>query len=238
MTPIGKLLSFLNLFVGLGILSWSVSVYSNRPAWFGEIPLPETVNAGQTPENFKQMKAEVEALTRTAAAASANWGAQRKILEAVEERRAERLKKYAERLAWAKTGNPKDESNGFYEPTYEKDGGLLDLATLGKPIKGSDNKPLKGSETLLNNFVLDVDEVARLESQIVAQRNAFVTIAAQIRQAEDKLLKMTDIREAVQGELFFLETFEVNVYETRETVLRRKKQLDLRLGQLAKNKGE
>ena len=39
-------------------------------------------------------------------------------------------------------------------------------------------------------------------------------------------------REVVQSEMFYLSTFEVNVYETRETVFRRKKQLDNRLAEL------
>jgi hypothetical protein len=43
---------------------------------------------------------------------------------------------------------------------------------------------------------------------------------------------MGDIRDEVQSERYFLETFEVNVYETRETVLRRKKQLLQRLAEL------
>ena len=34
MTAIGKLLALLNLVAGLGVLTWSVSVYVQRPGWF------------------------------------------------------------------------------------------------------------------------------------------------------------------------------------------------------------
>jgi hypothetical protein len=232
MTLIGKLLAFLNLLAGLGILSWSVLVYTQRPGWLD--PIPENINPGQNPENFKQMQAEIDTLARTAKAASDNWGTQRKILEKLEKTQGDRLKQYEERLKWAKTGNPEEKGNAFFEPVYEKDSGMLDLATLGKPIKGSDNLPLKGSETLLANFNTDVAEVAKYAEQIVMQRNAFAKISIDIRQTEDRLLKITEIREAVQSELFYLETFEVNVYETRETVLRRKKQLDVRIAELTR----
>jgi hypothetical protein len=232
MTLIGKLLAFLNLFVGLGILSWSTIVYTQRPGWFDAIP--EGISAGQNPENFAQMKAEIETLGRMASAASANWGIQRKMLENVEAKRADRLAKYGERLTWAKNGNPKDNGNGFYEPVYEKDSGLLDLAIVGVPIKGSDNLPLKGSDTLMASFIADVDAVVKYSEQIAKRRKEFAGITLDIRQTEERLLKIGEIREAVQSELFYLSSFEVNVYETRETVLRRKKQLDGRLAELGK----
>jgi hypothetical protein len=37
------------------------------------------------------------------------------------------------------------------------------------------------------------------------------------------------IRDSAQAEVFFLSTFEVNVFETRETVFRRERQLRARL---------
>jgi len=233
MTLIGKLLAYLNLIVGLGILSWSVSVYTQRPNWFGEIP--ESVGPKQNPESFKQMKAEIDALAQTAKAASANWGTQRKILEELEKKRVERLRVYEERLAWAKNGNPKDNGNGFYEPVYEKDSNLLDVnAAPGAPIKGTDNLPLKGSEKLLANFQKDVKEVVDHEDNIVKQRKKFKVISEEVTRTEERLRSITDIRDSVQAELFYLATFEVNVYETRETVLRRKKQLVGRLSELGK----
>jgi hypothetical protein len=233
MTLIGKLLAYLNLIVGLGILSWSVIIYTQRPGLLG--PIPESIGPRQYPENFAQMKAEAESLARLASAASGNWGAQRKVLEDLEKKHAERLKGYEERLNWAKNGNPKDNGNGFYEPVYEKDSGLLDLTTVGAPIKGTDNLPLKGSEKLLANFQNDVNEVAKYEKQIVMNRNAYGKLSAEITRTEERLRSMIDIRESIQTELFFLVSFEVNVYETRETVLRRKKQL---LGRLAELSGK
>jgi hypothetical protein len=144
------------------------------------------------------------------------------------------LKEYNVRLDWARNGNPKDNGNGFYEPVYEAESGLLDLGKAGAPIKGSDNLPLKGTEKLLVNFQNDVNEVVKFEQLIVTRRKEFEKIGKEIARTEERLRSITDIRESVQSELFFLASFEVNVYETRETVFRRKKQLVNRLAELGK----
>jgi hypothetical protein len=230
MTLIGKLLAYLNLLAGLGILAWSTTLYTQRPGWFN--PIPDSISPGQNPESFKQMQAEIDLLFRTATAARTNWGSQSKTLEGLEAKRTDRLKKYDERLNWARNGNPGNDGNGFYEPVYDKSTGLLDLGTVGAPIKGADNKPLKGAEKLMANFNTDVDEVARLSEQIKTQRNEFARISTDILRNEERLRKISDIREAVQAELFFLESFEENVYQTRATVFSRKKQLVGRLNEL------
>jgi hypothetical protein len=232
MTLIGKLLAFLNLIVGLAIISWSVMVYTQRPGWFGDLPV--NVPPRQSPENFKQMQAEVDALAQTASAASVNWGTQRKILIDLEEKRAKRLKGYEERLKWTRTGNPKDKGNGFYEAVYDE--GFINLeGAPGAPIKGSDNEPLQGVDTLLTTFQADVAESNKLAELIKKQREAFKVIAIDVNRFNTRLERMTAIRESVQAEAFYLESFEVNVYETRETVLRRKKQLVGRLTELGHN---
>ena len=78
----------------------------------------------------------------------------------------------------------------------------------------------------------DVREVERYSKEITKLRDQFKTIGGDILTTETRLLKMGVIRDAAQAELFYLATFEVNVYETRETVLRRKGQLINRLAEL------
>jgi hypothetical protein len=234
MTLIGKLLALLNLVFGLGILTWSVSVYTQRPGWFD--PVPESISAGQSPESFAMMKADIETLLRTAASATANRNTQRKMLEDLELKRVERQKKYAERLNWARNGNPADSGNGFYEPVYEKDSGLLDLATVGAPIRGTDNLPLKGSEKLMTNFHTDVEEVSKLSQQIVEKRREFEKLGVAVLFTEERLLKMIEIRESVVAEALFLATFETSTKLERLVVNDRKKQLSDRLDQLKGNK--
>jgi hypothetical protein len=234
MTLLGKILAFVNLVIALAMLSWSVSVYTNRPAWFD--PKPESgYPQGSMAENFAQLKDDIDNLGRAAVAASNEWGAQRDRLEAVEKLRANRQKGYAERLEWARNGRPNDKNGaGFFEPVYEPRTGLLDLSAVGDAIIGPDNQPLRGANKLGVGTAADAREIDRQSKEIVKHRDAFQAKGTEILATETRLLKMGVIRDAVQAELFHLATFEVNVYETRETVLRRKKQLVGRLAELGK----
>ncbi len=235
MTLIGKLLAFLNLLVGLGILTWSVSVYVDRPSWYD--PAPETVDKGNTPVMFAKLKQEIEDLNRAVNVASIVWGEQKAVLEKTEARRTDRLTKYAERLQWARKGNVAKGGAAFFEPVYLKDAagkdtGVIDLDKLGNPIDGPDKLPLKGADTLLANFGADVKTVADLTVESLAARKEYDVLGSQIEAEEIRLLKMTEIREAVQAELFYLSSVELGVYETREIVFDRKRQLFQRLTEL------
>lgn len=240
MTFIGKVLAILNLLAGLAIVTWSASVYYQRPGWFD--PIPEGgVDKGHEPRNFAMLKKEAESLARVANRASGEWGANLKILEDLELRRDSRRKVYAERLAWAHKGNAKDNGNAFYAPVWEKDANgkdtsFLDTTKLGVAIKGPDDVPLKGVDTLLTNFSDDVKQVVTLSEKIDKHRLDYAEKSKQILIEEARLVKMIEIRDAVQSELFYLASFELNVYETRETVLRRQKQLVWRLRELGGGK--
>jgi hypothetical protein len=235
MTLLGKILAFVNLIIGIGLATWSVAVYTERPPWFD--PAPESIQPGHKPANFALLKDDIDRLGRAAAAASSTWGAQLQRLEELEDLRGTRLKGYENWVAWAKTGNPRDNGTGFYEPVYDPATGLIDLTQpspqVPRPaIVGPDNLPLKGVDALGDTFTADVDAVAKLAKEIDASRMKFKSLGVEILQTEARLLKMGEIRDSVQAELFYLATVELNVYETRETVLRRKRQLSNRLAEL------
>ena len=235
MTLLGKILAFLLFGIGIGIISWSASVYFQRPSWYD--PAPDAVDKGHSPITFAQLKQDIDSLGRAASVASASWGTQRKRLEDLEARRIERQKEYAQRIVWMKTGNPKDKGNAFYHPVFEKDAAgkptsVLDLTKLGEPVNGPDALPLKGADTLLANFSKDVDATIDYQKQKDALYKEYDRLGVDILSEETRLLAMSKIRDSVQAELFYLSSFEVNVYETRETVFRRKRQLDLRLREL------
>ena len=230
MTSLGKILAFVNLVIAMAMLSWSVSTYSLRPGWFDAKP-EGGYPTGREAENFALLKDEIDNLGRAAVAASTEWGVQRTRLEGLEKLRATRQKGYAERLEWARNGNPGKDGAAFFEPVYDSRG-LLDLNVVGEPILGDDNQPLRGVSKLGTGVAADVREVERLSKENTKLRDQFKTIGTQILDTESRLLKMGVIRESVQAELFHLASFEVNVYETRETVVRRKRQLTGRLTEL------
>jgi hypothetical protein len=242
MTAIGKLLAVLNLVAGLGLLSWSVNLYVHRPGWLAEPP--EFVEKGNSPVGFKQLKVEADGLFRRAAFAGEAWGTHLKALEAREEVRRDRRARYAERLVWAHTGNPADRidkdnpkspGKGFYEPVVDPVTKLYDLTVVGgvprgaKAVPGTDGAPLPGLDGLLNSIADDTAASVDLEKKIQEKEAEFDRIKKLVTDTQERAIKMGVIRDSVQAELFFLSTFEVNVFETRETVFRRERQLRGRL---------
>ncbi|AMV29797.1 hypothetical protein VT84_35720 [Gemmata sp. SH-PL17] len=242
MTAIGKLMAFLLLAVGLAMMTWALSAYAQRPAWFD--PIPEGgVDKNARTATFAQLKAEIDALNRSAEVATSVWGTSLKELEASESLRAGRLKGYADRYQWARKGNPRDlidpanprSGKGFYAPTIDPALKLYDLSAdatgkpKGAPLLGSDELPLPGIDMLTDSVSNDLKEMLELTAQITEQRRKFDELSADVVATEDRLVAVNTIRDSVQAELFFLSTFTSNEYETRETVARRKQQLQKRL---------
>jgi hypothetical protein len=241
MTLIGKLLVFSILVMGLSVLTWSASVYVQRPGWFDDPQ--EAAPKGHKPVTFKGMKAEAEALYRNAAVASESWGTHLKVLEEREKLRADRRAAYAERLRWAHKGNPNDlidkanpklGGKGFYESVVDKGTNLYDMTVVaglpkGKAVLGTGGAYLPGRDGLLDSIAGDTAAGVELNKQILALEDEFDKLDKQVRDTEVRAIKMGEIRDQVQAELFFLSTFEVNVFETRETVFRRERQLRARL---------
>ena len=239
MTAFGKILAFLNLVVGLGFVTYGVTVYSQRPGWFD--PVPDVVDKGQSPRNFAQLKQEHDNLGRAASVASGIWGKEHKRLLAVEKRRADRLAAWKTRAQWIRSGNPappdaKDGEPGFFERVYEKDASgkdtaYLDHTKLGPAVKQG-GVALRGADKLKDQYENDVLAVVELEKDIEKRLKEYDALGVAIKGEEERLLKMMEIRAAVTAELSYLSSFEVNVYETRETVFRRKAQLARRLTEL------
>jgi hypothetical protein len=235
MTSIGKILAFLNLVVGLGFISFAATLYFQRPAWFE--PVPDVVDKGNAPVTFAQLKQDTENAGRLASGASVTWGEQLQKLEKTEARRADRLKEYEKRLGWARKGNTADKGTAFYKHVYETDASgketsVIDIAQLGPAVPSIAGTPLQGVDNLGKAFSDDVDAVIALEQDVEKKVKEYDDLGTEILREEGRKLKMSEIRTSVQSELFYLSTFEVNVYETRETVFRRKKQLQQRLREL------
>jgi hypothetical protein len=243
MTAIGKLLVLSCFVAALSMLTWATGLYVERPGWFADsIDEPEK---GQKPINFKQMKAEMDALARGAAVASEAWGKHLKALEDREKLRGDRKAAYAQRIAWAHKGNPNDlidkanpkSGKGFYEPVIDPETRLYDLGlTAGVPkgnaVKGNDDTYLPGVDGLLDSIKGDTEAINDLNKQILEKRTEFDKLTVAVQDTEKKAIAMGVIRDSVQSELFFLQNFEVNVTETRETVIRRERQLRNRLKSL------
>ncbi len=237
MTFIGKLLAVLNLVIGIGMASWATALYTNRLPWFEPTPPPEMIHPGHKPANFNLLKEELDHATRAATTASQQLALQLTELQQLERTRTERLRLYETYLTYARTGNPNDNGTGFYEPVFDPATGLLDLTPPApgrprKPLLGPDNRPLRGVDTIGSQYINDVNEVIKLSKQLDAYRMRFQTLGVEILQMEERLRKMTEIRDSVLAELFYLEDVRWNVYEQLEQLQRRQRQLSQRLAEL------
>ncbi len=230
MTFIGKLLAVFNLVIGIGLASWATALYTNRLPWFEPAPPPEMIYPGHKPANFNLLKEELDQATRAATTASQQLASQLTELQQLERLRAERLRLYETYLTYARTGNPNDKGTGFYEPAFDPNTGLLILPS--KPLLGPDELPLRGADTIGSQYINDVNEVIKLSKQLDAYRMRFQSLGVEILQMEERLRKMTEIRDSVLAELFYLEDVRWNVYEQLEQLLRRQRQLSQRLAEL------
>jgi hypothetical protein len=235
MTLFGKLLVFLNLIVGMGIAIWSTVVYTQRPAWFD--PAPDAVDKGNAVLTFKGFQAETDLLSRAAASQSKLWGDQLKAVQDKERFRDRRRvvffgpegKDGKRSGGWLDAARNGDKNGvGFYDPVYRPDG-LIDAEKRGKAVVGPGGEPLRGSETLMERYNTDVKAVTDLLGSIEKLRAQQEALGKEIVDTEGKIFKQGVIRDEQQNELFILSGFEINWYEQRETVRRRKVQLTGRL---------
>ena len=247
MTFFGKLLTFLFLVGGIGAGVWSTSIYTQRPGWFEKAP-DAGVDKGNAPISFELLKSEIDALGVAATASSKNWGDGLAELQAREKLRRDRLVKMTGLIARAKTGG-KGGVGAFNELKEDEKTRLIDLDNLGPEVKvlaglGSQTVPLQGADTLLDQFTKDAEAVHVLVTEIKMLRigapaghpdfdkyknNNQRELALAVVALEQRLLYQNVIRDQLQNEALYLATFEVNVSEQRDTVQRRKRQLERRL---------
>lgn len=234
MTVFGKLLAFLNLVVGLGLAMWSVNLYTNRPSWYDEPS--DVVDKGNSPITFKQLKAETDVLGKSAASLSGKWGTGLATVVQREQTRKDRSTKHAARLVLARTGNNAAGSpKAFTELLTDPVTGLTDLTRFGADVIGPPppgqptGEALRGADTLLARVNADVAASILVANQSKALRLEERKLAVDILATDVRYQKQTDIRENLVNEYLYLAAFEVNVYEDRETVFKRKAQLQRRL---------
>jgi hypothetical protein len=142
MTTFGKLLAFLNLVVGVSLLTWGVSVYANRADWVDRKSDTESVEGQIT-----TLKKEIDRLQKSAVDANAAYGQRSVALASAETQRTYRKRKLDARIAEARQGTFKVQKTFPNNPAFVN---VDDNA--GAPILGPDNKPLRGVDALVRDF--------------------------------------------------------------------------------------
>lgn len=190
---------------------------------------------------------------------SRTWGARLTELKSRETFRATRQAEFDRRLKWAHLGNPNKGGAAFFRQRYYSErpadpkAGLIISAKLvppgfkpdqlidiermgddnGNPEIGPDNnQPLQGADTKLAQFNKDADAVVEVSKEIAQSRQRQVELAQEVKVTEARFVKQGEIRDTIVNELYFLDGFEVNTLEQRDTVLRRREQLRQQLMRL------
>lgn len=245
MTFVGKMLVFLNLVFGIGAAIVSTATYTNRPAWFEEFK-DEPVAKGHYVLTFKQLEKDITTQGASASLANVNWSANYKALQASETTRNSR---YRRMFGTTPDGIRQPMSKGLLD--YAKEGGLTgdgaaflnlvedsntrllnltpDLKTAGVIVNGPDERPLRGTETLLDQFVKDSAESETQAGLSKKLRAQLQVLNGRIVVLQNQIYKQQDIRDNQLVEAARLEAFEVNATEHRGTVTRRRNQLIERL---------
>jgi hypothetical protein len=175
MTVFGKLLVFVNLFIGVGLLSWSLSAYGNRADWLDGKDAEGKATKGQ----ISRLNEEITTLTKGIADAQAGYAARSSALANLEANRDYRRGQFKVRLDAARAGtDPFGKQGGPVAPFREQlaykpgvgDPTFTDLAAVGNPILGPDGQPLRGLEALTNDFAAQAREAQRLvEGQAITE---------------------------------------------------------------------
>jgi hypothetical protein len=157
MTKIGKLLVFVNIFFSVGLLTWAVSMYTNRIDW-----LDSTNADGKVEGQISTLKKEIDRLSRAITDANAGFIGKKYLMASAEERSDTRSRVFADRLNQARNGKFKlqltSDKGAFGE------GVMYDIEREGTDILGPDNKPLRGVKTLQDEFAAEVGAIKLLQA--------------------------------------------------------------------------
>ena len=161
MTAVGKVLTFLNLFCAVALLSWSASAYLNRLDWIDSTDAEKNVAEGQ----ITKMDKEIKKLSKSIADTQTGYGERRVALEKSESDRDYRRIEFKKRLETAR--NDLDPANGSFREqrpqTADKPGGatFTDLEIQGPVITGPDGKKLRGLKALQEDYNREAREAVR-----------------------------------------------------------------------------
>jgi hypothetical protein len=257
MTTAGKILSFLNLIVAVGLLTWGLSAYANRADW-----VDQKSDAGTVKGQITLLNEEVTRLTKAINDAQTGYGAEYVALIAEEGDRDYRRNQFAFRLDVAR--QDKDPKGGSFRRQVPQqppgNPAFTNLSVQGPAVPGPDGKPLRGLRALQDEFAKEVQQAQRwITGQPVTQpqwnqvrqglnqqqfdtltgqmgiadlRKLHEELSVQIKRADDAVAKQKEIRQNLKEEARFLADNQTNWVVQLQTLERRQRQLENRLQQL------
>jgi hypothetical protein len=221
LTKIAKALVFVNLVAAVGLLAWALSLYLNRVDLAQKDPaatkVAEDPYADDT-SNVERLQWKVERLSDAVKAAQAGYARSAAQAADAELVRDFRTGQYAVRLGEARNG-------AFKTFVYVPKSALIDLNQPGQPVKGVDDKAVRG----LASVQQDLNNSLRTSSQFLAaseqRRNSFGVLSNDVDVLNDKLAKQKDILVRLKDEYDYLADRRTDWDEQVRTLTKRTAQL-------------
>jgi hypothetical protein len=247
MTKFAKALVFVNLFVGVGLFAWAISLYSNRLAYF-DVKEAEPPVVGL----FTQLKQEQDEQIAAITANQTGYAKKAFQVQSLEQIRLYRRDKLAERLNLVRVGD--DERIVFRQWLTQQ--AADPLLRLIEPIRAPAlidvNRPDAEVPAVKSARDRDLQGLGYLRSEMAKQVKAEADTILRIREARKKMGELNVETDKTQDEVFaqkvirlnlldqkdYLADVRVNWDEQLKTLQERQKQLSKRLaviGQAAAN---
>jgi hypothetical protein len=221
MTKIAKALVFVNLVAAVGLLAWALSLYLNRVDLAQKDPA--ATKAAEDPyaddtSNVERLQWKVEKLSDAVKAAQAGYARSSAVATDTELIRDFRAGQFTVRLGEARNGS-------FRNFVFVPKSALIDLNQQGQPIKGVDDKPVRGLNTvqqLLDTAIRDSGQFLDLSRQ---RRESFKVLSSDVDVLDAKLTKQKDILVRLKDEYDYLSDRRTDWDEQVRTLTKRKAQI-------------
>lgn len=233
-TRLAKVLVYVNLFIGVGLFAWALSLYANRLDYFDRKDATPPVEG-----RFTALKGEITKANETIAAAQKAYAFKAEQARVFEAFRDFRLARLNERLAQVRQGN--NPNIFFHQQVLLRDPnfpGLIDVGqpggppVQGPPVKGVRNNDLQGLGFLQAQMATAVREETALKTRIAEARKKLDDLSTRVEAVQAEAFKQKDIRANLDKQQDYLADVQVNWDERLRVLQRRQTQLQVRLEQL------
>src|SRR5262245_48322446 len=189
LTKIAKGLVFVNLLASVGLVAWALALYFNRTDLAQKDPgaskNTEDPYADDT-SNVERLQWKVEKLSDAVKAAQVGYARSSAAATAEELTRDVRLGQMTVRLGEARNGT-------FKTFVHYPKSAWIDFNQAGEPVLGVDKKPVRGLESVQQDFAKAIRDSDQYLTQSEQRRQSFKVLADDIVVLDDRIAKQKDI---------------------------------------------
>ena len=211
MTFFGKFLVLLNTAVAFALLSWGFSIYTNRVDWT------------EVKDGDKKLTERIKELNDALAPAQRDYARLLNATAAAETDVERRLELIQKRNAEAETGT-------FYEQNGK---GLFIEENPTDKIVGIEGQPLLGVTILQQKLTAEVENATMAAKQFDDARKDQASLSDEIATHDKKSARLKLLLKDLRDEEIFLADARVNWDEQLVTLMKRNKQLQNKLAEVA-----